>query len=279
LKKKGMSLPRGIKALSHLNRIREIWGAIVLTKSWWKLTRAYLKLGRIDYPWILETRYGQNIPLNNFHDCVTVWVIFCRHEYVVPSDAKVIIDLGANFGAFTLLAAHQAKQSRIISLEPFPASRNQLCENVASNGLVERVTCMPLAIAKASGERRMSLEAGPDQSRGLLPEEAEVPEKAVNVKTISLQELLLYVRENFGTDRIDLVKMDIEGGEHEWLPEIPSSILQNIRAWQMEYHPNGSKQSLFRSLEMAGFKCVKDYIIGSNCGVAHFERTNLITLL
>jgi FkbM family methyltransferase len=267
-----MPLPRWIKALSHLNRLPEIWSAIVLTKSWWKLTRAYLKLGRIDYPWILVTRYGQNIPLKNLHDCVTAWVVFCRHEYVVPSDAKVIIDLGANFGAFTLFAAHQAKQSRIISLEPFPASRNQLCENVASNGLVERVICMPLAIAKASGERRMSLEDGPDQSRGLLPEETVATENSVKVKTISLQELLKYVRENSGTDQIDLVKMDIEGGEHEWLPEIPASTLQSIRAWQMEYHPNGSKPALFKSLEIAGFNCVKDYIIGPDCGVAHFER-------
>jgi FkbM family methyltransferase len=266
-----MHLPRWIKVLLHLSRILEIWNAIVLTKSWWTFTRAYLQLGRINYPWILETRYGQKFALNNFHDCVTAWVVFCRHEYVVPKDAKVILDLGANFGAFTLLAAHQAKQSRIVSVEPFPASKERLCENLASNGLLDRVICMPLAVAKAAGERTMSLEEGPDQSRGLL-EETVATQKAVKVKTISLPELLQVVQEKVGTDRIDLVKMDIEGGEHEWLPDLPASTLQNIRAWQMEYHPNGSKQGLFKALEGAGFKCVKDYIIGTDCGVAHFQR-------
>lgn len=267
-----MQRARWMKAISHFDRVSEIWGAIVLTKSWGKLTCAYLGLVNIDYPWMLVTRDNQKITLNNFYDLVTAWVVFCRKEYVVTPDAEVIVDLGANFGAFTLLAAQKAKQSRIISLEPFPAMFERLCENVESNGLLERVTCLPLAIAKESGERRMSLEDGVDQSRGILPEAAGETGKTIVVKTICLEELIKYVVEKMDADKIDIVKMDIEGGEHEWLPEIPASALQSIRVWQMEYHPNGSKDVLFKALERAGFNCVKDYIIGANSGVAHFER-------
>lgn len=267
-----MLLPRWLKALSNINRLPEVWQAIVLIKSWGQFTRAYLQLGKIEYPFMLVTRCGTHLTLNNFHDCVTAWVVFCRQEYSVAHDAKVIIDLGANFGAFTLLAAQRAKHSRIISVEPFPAMFERLCENVASHKLLERVICMPLAIASSSGERRMSVEDGPDQSRGLLPENALGAEQTVTVKTISLQEFLNDVRNKLGTEQIDLVKMDIEGGEHEFLPYIPAHTLQNIQAWQMEYHPNGSKELLFKALEKAGFHCIGDKMIGSNCGVAHFKR-------
>jgi FkbM family methyltransferase len=93
----------------------------------------------------------------------------------------------------------------------------RLCENIAGNGLHERVNCLPLAVAKVSGERKMSLEEGPDQSRGILPEEIVETEKSISVKTISLAELINYVQVNLGIEQIDLVKMDIEGGEHEFL--------------------------------------------------------------
>jgi FkbM family methyltransferase len=267
-----MPLPRWIKALSNIERIPEIWNSIILTKSWWKFTCAYLKLGRIDYPLVLATRSGTQIELNNFHDCVTAWVVFCRNEYSVPTEAKVIVDLGANFGAFTLLAAYKARESHIISVEPFPTMFERLCENVAVNGLRERVNCLPLAVAKVSGERRMSLDEGPDQSRGILSEETVATENSVSVKTISLAELIEYVQVNLETDQIDLVKMDIEGAEHEFLPGIPAETLQAIQAWQMEYHPNGSKQLLFKALENAGFNCIEDKVISCNCGVAHFKR-------
>ncbi len=268
-----MNLSRWKKAILHIGRITEIWKAIIFTKSWWGFTRRYIQLGNIEYPWLLETRDEQNIQLNNFHDLVTAWIIFCRQEYEVSKDAKVIIDLGANYGAFTLLAANQSRKSRIISLEPFPAMFERLQKNVASHGLQERVMCLPLAIAKSSGSRKMSLDKDiPDQSRGLIPENIAETKLSVSVKTISLHELLEYTLSKFTTEQIDIVKLDIEGGEHEWLPEIPASTLQCIRSWQMEYHPNGSKQELFQALERAGFICVRDSVMGLNSGVAYFQR-------
>ena len=121
----------------------------------------------------------------------------------------------------------------------------------------------------------MSLEEGPDQSRGILSAETVATENSVSVKTISLAELIEYVQVNLETDQIDLVKMDIEGAEHEFLPGIPAETLQAIQSWQMEYHPNGSKQLLFNGLEKAGFNCIEDKVIGCNCGVAHFKRNTL----
>lgn len=268
-----MTLPRWIKTLVHLQRLPEIWRAILWAQNWWQLTCAYLKLGKNEYPFKLISRSGLEVELNNYHDCVTAWVIFCRHEYSVPANANVVIDLGANFGAFTLLAAQRAKNSHIVSLEPFPKTFKRLDENIQSHGLTEQVTCLPLAIANTSGQRKMSTsEDVPDQSRGLLSENSVSDEEAVVVETISFGELLKFVRQKLGVEKIDLVKMDIEGGEHEWLPEISENLLENIQAWQMEYHPNGSKQPLFQALKTAGFCCVSDFVIAPDCGVAHFER-------
>jgi FkbM family methyltransferase len=269
-----MKLPRLASALLHLNRLNELRRAFLWTESWWLLTCAYLQIGAIPYPIKLTSRSGLKIEINNYHDCVTIWVIFCRIEYFVPANAKIIIDLGANFGAFTLFAADAAKNCHIFSIEPFPKTFDRLSATIRSNQLGERVTCLPLAIASNSEPRKMSAEENvPDQSRGLLTKDASIKdEETFTVETASLTNILEYIYDKLGTNKIDLVKMDIEGRDHEWLPNIDPHILDPVGMWQMEYHPNGTKKSLFQVLESAGFYCSKDLEVGSNSGVAHFER-------
>ena len=67
---------------------------------------------------------------------------------------------------------------------------------------------------------------------------------------------VLTLMKELGWDRIDLLKLDIEGGEFpvfshpsakEWLPRVQSMV--------GEYHPDlGDEKELLRSIELAGFK-------------------------
>jgi FkbM family methyltransferase len=266
-----MALPRWVKVVLYISRVREVWTAAGLTTSWFRMTLAYLSIWPLQYPWELVTRRGQVIRLENFHDLVTAWVVFCRGEYRVPRDAGTIVDLGANFGAFTLLAAGKAGSSKIVSVEPFPRMFDRLEEHVGRNGLKGRVECMKIAVGRVSGERFMPLEGCPDQSRSLLPENS--PEgNAVAVKTLSFEDLMREVFSRLQADRVDLLKIDIEGAEHEWVPVLKPGALARIRAIQLEYHPNGSKQVLFDAFQKEGFYCVKDWSVASDFGVAHFIK-------
>jgi hypothetical protein len=65
--------------------------------------------------------------------------------------------------------------------------------------------------------------------------------------------------------------MDVEGAEHEVLPDIDPSVLSRVDLLEVEYHPSASKLPLFAAVERAGFSCIHDAIAGENLGVAHFR--------
>jgi hypothetical protein len=73
---------------------------------------------------------------------------------------------------------------------------------------------------------------------------------------------------------LDMLKMDVEGAEHEVFPATPTQVLRRIRHIGLEYHPNGSKSGLFALLTAAGFDLVQDAPtpLAPNSGVAHFCR-------
>jgi FkbM family methyltransferase len=260
-----MSMPRSLRVIRHASRAPELWQCVRQSADWGDLIGGYLGFWRLRYPHEFRTRFGDVLTLEDFHDLVTAWIIFFRREYEVDPACQTIIDAGANIGAFSLFAARAAAGARIIALEPFPATRARLEAHLARNALGERVACRPWALGRADGSRRMNDSGGPSQSRGLFA--AELPEGGVPVEAITLA--TLWEREQL--DRVDLLKMDIEGGEHEVIGAAPLEVLRRAAAIALEYHPNGSKSALFARLAEAGFTLVRDVPNGPDSGVAHFR--------
>lgn len=266
-------LPRWIRAL-HPGRLAELSRALQRFENYGDLARAYLRPGSAAFPLELALRRGWRITLRDGHDAATAWVVFCRQEYDVPLRARCIVDIGANFGAFSMYAAGRAPWARIVSLEPHPHEFPRLRDHVAANGLGDRITPMQLAVAADAGHRWMDADpAHPGPSRGMHPPmEDERPAESVPVRAVTLMEALDRARAVTRADRIALVKMDIEGAEHEILPDLPPDTLYDVDAWVMEYHPNGPKAPLFAALQRAGLRLVRDVEAHPNSGVAHFRR-------
>jgi FkbM family methyltransferase len=266
------SVPGRSPSFIHLDRAPELWKCARRVRDWWPTTRAYLRLSETKYPFDFRTRSGLEIELRDFYEVTTAWVVFCRDEYAVPPNAKTIVDLGANYGAFTLLAAAQAPYARIVSLEPFPSTFERLTANVNRNEFQERVRCWQLALAPNDGEQRMTgaPEVG-SHLRHLVLRAGDQP-ATIGVQGISWRGLLARIRSELCVDEIDLVKMDIEGAEHAVIPDLPPDSFQGIKAWQMEYHWTQPKGPLFAALERAGLRCVEDRICVEDQGVARFER-------
>jgi FkbM family methyltransferase len=262
---------RWLRGIRQMGRLREVARCASSIQRWPGITSAYLGLTSPRYPARFETRDGFVLPLESFHDLVTAWVLFCRNEYAVPPDAKAVVDFGANYGAFAVLAARAAPQAKIVCFEPFPETFSRLQQTLRLNKLEDRVTCLPMAVARQSGQAFMITDPSiPSQSRGV--EEASAGRPSLEVRTLSLGEALEEARRVMGTQQIDLVKMDIEGAEHSFLQDVTPHTLAGISAWQMEYHPNGPKQSLFQALDRAGLRLRHDQIDCENGGVAHFTR-------
>jgi FkbM family methyltransferase len=66
-------------------------------------------------------------------------------------DGDVFYDIGANVGAYSLIAASRFPALRVVAFEPSALNFGQLVRNVALNGCGDRV--MPLAVALADSTR------------------------------------------------------------------------------------------------------------------------------
>lgn len=238
------------KAVRNPRRGVEIVRSTAETPQWASISAAYLGLSRLRYPYMLHLRQGGLIRLEELTDLKTFWQIFLRRIYRVHPADKVILDLGANIGLFSLYAARCAPQARIFSLEPFPSTFRRLTETIRDHHLDARVTCMNCAATGTDGMRVMPDAHVPSQRRTLASPSSTKPGSQVSGKT--LQAIL----EESHLARVDLLKMDIEGSEYEVLLSTPPTVLQRIGRIALEYHGDSgpySKQQLFDYLERSGF--------------------------
>lgn len=253
------------RLFKNIDRAGEVFECMKNTPQWLSITLAYLGIKELQYPFLFKTRRGQKITINSFHDLITVWVIFCRHEYKIPADAKVVVDAGANIGTFSIYASARNVEE-IYAIEPFPETFSQLQENIAINGLQNKIELKSLALANESGERDMDVNSGPSQSRGLLQKADQ--NHGLKVSTLTLSDFLKSIKK----DQVDLLKIDIEGGEHEVFHSSEDETIQKFKYIAMEYHPNASKTELFERLKRANFQLTHDFNISSESGVAYFSR-------
>jgi FkbM family methyltransferase len=245
-------MARFLKLFSNLGRIDEVFRCVKECPGWSRIVPGYLGLGASRFPCGFETRSGERLTLATFEDLVTCWMVFIRHDYAVETNCQTIVDAGANIGAFTLFAARSAPQARIIALEPFPSTFERLRSHVEQSPYRDRITCRDWALCGSDGVRRMDDSPMASQFRGLLIGDARRP--GVAVEAVSLASLL----ERERLDRVDLLKLDVEGSEYEIMELAPPAILQRVGSIALEYHPDGSKPSLFQKLGDAGFELVLD---------------------
>jgi len=240
------------------------------TSQWLPVTLAYLGIKDLSYPFSLKIRGIEPVTLREDGDLLAFWQIFLRRVYPVRGDEKLIVDAGANIGFFTLFAARKSPHARIFSIEPFPESYQRLCQNVRHNRLDERVTCLNCALGESSETRMMKISGKRSQSRRVIPFDEAKSRDAATVSTQTLEQVF----ELQGIGTVDLLKMDIEGGEYEAFFSTRNEVLRRINSIALEYHPdveNYSTSEILRYLIEAGFKVTHDVPNKEGFGTAHLE--------
>lgn len=119
---------------------------------------------------------------------------------------KTFIDIGANAGAYALFAAKQGgPRSRVIAVEPQREMRRRMAFNAEANGL-GNLEISGVALSDYEGESVMRLVA---ENRGRAALETATAKSGEAVRVTTLKTLL----EERGVDRLDAMKIDVEGGE------------------------------------------------------------------
>lgn len=96
------------------------------------------------------------------------WTVRWLEEHVGRGD--VLYDIGANVGAFSLIAA-VARGASVVAFEPGYATFARLCENIQLNGCSEAIVPVPLPLSDAAGLTAFTYRSlEPGQSRHVLGE-------------------------------------------------------------------------------------------------------------
>jgi FkbM family methyltransferase len=149
-----------------------------------------------------------------------------------------VIDAGANWGYFTLLAAAAVGPSgAVVALEPDPRQYDTLVRNVDMNGFTH-VTAVRAAASANAGRMTLIGYADDDENRGVtrIAANGEVgahsATRPFDVDGVTIDGLMPPARE------VDLVKIDVEGAEDLVLQGMREGLSwHRYRAVLLELHP------------------------------------------
>lgn len=236
--------------------------------SWRLVTgpRSFLELRRLENPTHRRLRSGQATEIRfralggapvtlrpGTQDDGLARDAFFKSHHLPPAELaaeqiEVVWDLGANVG---LTMAHMAAllpNARIVGVELDEQNMRLARHNVAHWS--ERCEVIHAAVWTQDGTIAYEREAGQEQSFHVSRSEAAPgAAETASAPAICLNTLL----ERTGTERVDYVKMDIEGAEMQVLKE-STEWARHVRSIKVEVHDPYTVEQCAADLERLGFR-------------------------
>ena len=197
---------------------------------------------------------GRNIFLRDasYIDRDVFRYVFCERYHRPPISLRpacTILDLGANIGLSVVEMKLRLPKSTIIGVEMDPANFSLAEKNIANLG---NVTLLNKALWFENTTLRYNTNTDEDAYRiDTYVDGINVPFR--EIETITIDEILKSIAGN----RIDFVKMDIEGAEKEVLTR-NNEWLSNVGALNIEIHDGDFLAPALKELRHRGFIAEKD---------------------
>ena len=133
-----------------------------------------------------------------------------------------VVDIGANVGYYTLLAARRVgPHGKVYAFEPGPQDFKLLTGNLQLNGY-ENVIAIQKAVSNETGTASFFLSPRGSTAHSLLPSR-DYSKETIAIETVTLDEFFEKAR----SPAIQVIKMDIEGWEIEALDGMRRTIIGN----------------------------------------------------
>lgn len=181
---------------------------------------------------------------------------------VVKPDMNVV-DVGAHIGYYTVLASRLVGNGgKVWAFEPDPKNYAELLDNLKLNEC-SNVVAVPKAIGSKTGTAKLYFYGEYSGQRSLV-DIGHKPHNSIDAGVIPLDEFI-------GKQRVDVVKIDVDGGETEVLESMAIIVRSNPQAkiftevWETGLKDAGhSCHEFWRLLSEYGFRHV--YLIDDRRG-------------
>ena len=143
-----------------------------------------------------------------------------------------VVDVGANFGYYTLLMGEAVGTAgHVLAVEPNPEAAALLQQTVNLAGHWTQTRIAPQALGATAGRAWLFAPDGEPKNAGLVNQPNLPGGRTVEVTTVTLDELAL------GYPKVDLVKIDAEGGEQGIVAGMQQLIARDRPLIVLEFNP------------------------------------------
>jgi len=164
-------------------------------------------------------------------DIPTYKKVFINQEYdfLVKTQPKVIIDAGANIGLASIYFANKYPGARIVALEPEQSNFELLKENIA-----QYPNIVPVQAALWDKNEKIKLVDPGLGKWGFMTEKSDSSESLTAKYWHSVPAMTVdKIMQDYNLEKIDILKIDIEGAEKEvfgdtssWIEKVDSLIVE-----------------------------------------------------
>lgn len=171
-----------------------------------------------------------------------------ERDFVKPSIGDVVVDIGANYGVFSLYA-QRFKPKKVYAVEPVKNTFKNMENNLKDYGVV----CINKAISNENGYETFVVTEVNGNNFSVKNQDSYHVSNRVNeeiVESITINKLI----EDYNIEKIDFLKVDCEGGEKHLFEQIDKGYLRNnINKITIEYHSEDIFKSLIEILTQNNF--------------------------
>ena len=177
---------------------------------WWKINQLFFKIPAviqitktaklICYP---DSSYGSFVVYAKFPEYEEMKFI----ESIIV-DRDIVVDVGANIGAISVLAASKGKNVLVFAFEPTKKIIPLFLENVGINHFGNKIKLIEKAVADKNGKIEFILESESEINH-IASSQNTKREKSISVDCITLDK---FFKDN-SLKKINFLKVDVEGAE------------------------------------------------------------------
>ncbi|MEM9446250.1 MAG: FkbM family methyltransferase [Verrucomicrobiota bacterium] len=237
-----------------MKKIRSLLKYICLFSNWWIAASARYLRHHLGKKQVLYHRNGSRITFRPGSDYIALGEVFCIENYSPCLDAKKplnVWDIGGNIGSFVLWHSSKMGEVSYHSFEPCEDTFKVLLENQQSNPSISWKV-YPYGLSNKNEECEAYV---PNDMYGQTSKYSAKGKKVI-LPLRSIND----VWSEFGKPKIDLLKIDCEGGEYAIFKGCSAEFLEKVEYIIMEVHiiDEYNPRSITEKLGSAGFIIVEN---------------------